>query len=149
MADCVLGVSWVLGGAFWFVRIEHRSWCYLPSLLTVVGVPLSLSSSTLPRLVLSPILYLQIVQCVTVVLTVTYAVVAYRVLKRQELSDMLVSPSTSYTYTSLHLLLLLFHHQLYMYNSSLLTIIILQTGGSEAVWAWAPWKMILLYMMAW
>ena len=33
----------------------------------------------------------------TVVLTVTYAVVAYRVLKRQELSDMLVSPSTSYT----------------------------------------------------
>jgi hypothetical protein len=88
MADCVLGVSWVLGGAFWFVRIEHRSWCYLPSLLTVI------------------------VQCVTVVLTVTYAVVAYRVLKRQELSDML-------------------------------------TGGSEAVWAWAPWKMILLYMMAW
>ena len=36
VADCVLGFSWVLGGAFWFSRIENRSWCFLPSTLTVV-----------------------------------------------------------------------------------------------------------------
>ncbi|CAI8054987.1 hypothetical protein GBAR_LOCUS30006 [Geodia barretti] len=80
----------------------------LVSLMSIFGSLSIIVSILWRRILCSP----KIVQCVTVVLTVTYAVVAYRVLKRQELSDMLA-------------------------------------GGSETVRAWAPWKMTLLYMMAW
>jgi hypothetical protein len=69
VADCVLGFSWVLGGAFWFGKIGGRSWCYLPSLLTVI------------------------MQCVTVILTVVYALVAYSVIRRQDFSAVLTGPS--------------------------------------------------------
>ena len=37
IADFLLALTWVVGGALWFTRISQRVWCFLPSLLTVVG----------------------------------------------------------------------------------------------------------------
>lgn len=80
VADCFLGISWVLGGAFWIDRIEDRSWCYLSSLLNVVPpFPFSLSSLSSS--------FLQILQCVSVNLTVVYALLAYSIIRKQDLSS--------------------------------------------------------------
>ena len=41
IADCLLALTWVVGGIIWLAgidAIEHREWCFLPSLLTVVCV---------------------------------------------------------------------------------------------------------------
>ena len=40
IADFLLALTWVVGGALWFTRISQRVWCFLPSLLTVVGYEL-------------------------------------------------------------------------------------------------------------
>ena len=92
VADCVLGLSWLLGGAMWFGRIQHRSWCYLPSLLTVVRITQPHTHAhTHTRT------HAQIMVCVCVNLTVVYALVAYSDLKKREISDVLVSSQTQHT----------------------------------------------------
>ena len=90
VADCVLGFSWVLGGAFWFGQVEDRSWCFLPSILTVVHCHSPPSPSSTLMLSLS---HYQIMQCVSVNLTVVYALIAYGLIKRQDFSSVLVRPA--------------------------------------------------------
>lgn len=59
VADCILGISWVIGGAFWLGKIEDRSWCYFPSLLNVVYPPSPpLPSSPLPLSSPTPSLFI-------------------------------------------------------------------------------------------
>lgn len=42
LADLLLAVLWIIGGALWFRSISDRSWCFAVSLLTVVCGPASL-----------------------------------------------------------------------------------------------------------
>ena len=38
IADFLLACTWIVGGTMWFAEVSNRSWCFVPSLLTVVSV---------------------------------------------------------------------------------------------------------------
>ena len=37
IADFLLACSWIVGGTMWFAEIANRTWCFFPSLLSVVS----------------------------------------------------------------------------------------------------------------
>jgi len=67
IADCMVAALWVVGSIFWFSGIEDRRWCFAPSLLTVI------------------------LECVTVNLTLVYALFSYATLKHRDLNKILVN----------------------------------------------------------
>ena len=91
LADLLLAMLWIVGGALWFRSAPDRSWCFAVSLLTVVCGPASLREYCWVQCshVLG-VCVLQILVCVTVNLTVVYAALMYSTLKKIYVFGMLV-----------------------------------------------------------
>lgn len=65
IADFLLACTWIVGGTMWFAEVSNRSWCFVPSLLTVILV------------------------CICANLTLVYAWASYDNLKEKSFSSIL------------------------------------------------------------
>jgi len=71
LADTLLALLWVAGGVMWLRRIPDRVWCFAVSLPTVI------------------------LECVTVNLTLVYALLAHSSLKQKNFGGILVREITT------------------------------------------------------
>jgi len=68
IADCILALLWVVGGTLWFRGVSHgRVWCFVVTLMTVI------------------------LECVTINLTFVYALFAYIIIKKTNLSSLMAT----------------------------------------------------------
>ena len=84
VADLLLALLWIIGGALWLRGIEDRKFCFAVSLFTVV------SGSWYRGVADWMILSHKILVCMSVNLTVVYASVSYSIIKKTDLSGLLV-----------------------------------------------------------
>ena len=88
LADCMLGLLWIVGAILWFLPYDayNHIWCYALTLGTAVSL-----TEVQYRHCLRTMFWIQILECVVINLTIVYGVFAYFRIHQTKPSGPLVS----------------------------------------------------------